>query len=146
MDGVIERLETLSRTLSEAFRQAGDTRRRGAVLLACEIAVAEAGLVGKAVDKALETLRQGGSDAAVCLAIEGLSDCFDDAYFGLLNDEGVGTSTPEALVQFRKARAAAALAFALSPAPDAPAEALYEALSATDNHAEVIKAIVSSLG
>jgi hypothetical protein len=138
---VVARLETISRTVSEAFRRADEVQKRHAVLLACEIAVSQADLHGTAVDAALAVLRQGGSNGAARLAIEALSDQLDSEYFALQEEDGPVVRPSEALLQFRKARAAAALGFALSPIPEDLGEALYEAMSASDDQAAALNAV-----
>jgi hypothetical protein len=82
----------------------------------------------------------------VRLEIEGLSDRFDSEYFRLQNeDKAAAIRNPEGLVQFRKARAAAALAFALSSAPEALPEALYEAVFAADDQAGIVSSVEPAL-
>jgi hypothetical protein len=118
------------------------------VLLACEIAVSQAGLHDTAVDAALAVLRQGGSNnGAARLAIEALRDHLDNEYFALQEEDGpvVGDRHLEGLLQFRKARAAAALGFALSPIPENLGEALYEAMFASDDQAAALKAVRMAL-
>jgi hypothetical protein len=66
--------------------------------------------------------------------LDDLAAQLDEQYFKL--SEEAETTTPEALLTFRKARAAAALAFALSPDSGQLHEAVYEAIVAWGNQAE----------
>jgi hypothetical protein len=141
---VVERLGTVSQALSDAFRGAGEAPKRRAVLVACEIAVTQSGLQDEAVERALAILRPGESDLAVQLEIEALSDHLDHEYFRLQNEDKPAVS-PDALVHFKKARAASAVAFALAPAPEALAEALYEAILAPGDRAGVMDAVATAL-
>jgi hypothetical protein len=138
------RLNTLSRALSEAFQRAGHEKRRRAALLACESAVSQAGLRGKIIETALSIIREGGRVAATRLDIEALRDHFDAKYLWL-QDQDEPAAQSEALLQFRRARAAAALAFALSAESEQLHEALYEAAFATDDQAGVVRSVQSAL-
>jgi hypothetical protein len=96
-------------------------------------------LQGNEIDAAVDFLRHGGEDQlAVRRKLDSLTEQFDEQYFELSEDAD-GT-TPEALLVFRKARAAAALAFALSPDPGQLHEAMYEAIVASDDEAEAVRA------
>ena len=67
----------------------------------------------------------------------------DERYFSLSdNTENI---TPEAFVMFQKARAAEALALALSPDTEQLPEAIYEAISASSDPDEAAKAAEAML-
>ena len=68
---------------------------------------------------------------------------FDVQYFELSGESDA--TTPEALVVFRKARAAAALAFALSPDSGQLHEAMYEAIIGSDDQAVAIRVAEAAL-
>ena len=75
--------------------------------------------------------------------VEALSVHLDEEYFQLIAK--AHQPTPEALLLFRKARAASALAFALSPVSTQLCEAVYEAISAADNRTEAIRLVETAL-
>jgi hypothetical protein len=138
------RLETISRSLSEAFRQAGDRQRQRAAALACEIAVSQSGLCGNAVDAALKLLRDWGTELDVQREIGALIERLDDEYLQLW-DQAEPAEKLKALTLFRKARAAAALSFALSGDPERLHEAIYEAAFASDDWAGVLRSVEMEL-
>jgi hypothetical protein len=142
--GTLLRLDSVSPSLAGAYRAANDNQRRGAALAACIVAVAQAELRGGEVDAALATLRHEGSEQFdVRHKLDRLVAQLDEQYFKL--SEETETTTPEALATFRKARAAAALAFALSPDPEQLHEALYEAIAASTNQAEAMRVAETAL-
>jgi hypothetical protein len=131
-------LDLISPSLAVSFRRANDHQRRKAVLAACLVGVAQAGLQGDAVDAAIDLLRHGENDErAVRPRLDSLSAQLDDRYFKL--SQRAGAITPEALLLFRKARAAAALAFALSQDPGQLEAAIYEAIYASVDQTEAIR-------
>lgn len=133
------RLDTISPSLADSFRQANDHQRRRATLAACVVAAVRAGLLGDEIEAAVGLLRRGGNEQSnVRRKLESLAAKFDDQYFNL--SEEAETTTPEALLAFRKARAATALASALSSDPGQLHEAMYEAIVASDDQAEAIQA------
>jgi hypothetical protein len=137
--GVLLRLDSISASLAESFRKADDEQRRQAALATCLVAIARTGLQGGEIDAAVDFLRHGGDDQpAVRRKLDSLTAQLDEQYFKLSEDAD-GT-TPEALPVFRKARAVAALAFALSPDPGQLHEAIYEAIVASDDEAEAMRA------
>jgi hypothetical protein len=75
--------------------------------------------------------------------IEALSSQLDERYFKL-SDE-TGATTAEALRVFRKARAAAALAFSLTPDARQLHEAIYEAVVASDDREQAMRAAEEAL-
>jgi hypothetical protein len=137
--GVRLRLDSISESLADSFRKADDAQRRHAVLATCLVAVARSGLQGNEIDAAVDILRHGGGDKlAVRSKLDSLTERLDEQYLALSKD--ADGNTPEALPLFRKARAAAALAFALSPDPGQLHEAMYEAIVASGGHAETVQA------
>ncbi|HEX7921452.1 MAG TPA: hypothetical protein VF583_10895 [Bradyrhizobium sp.] len=137
--GVRLRLDSISPSLADSFRKADDEQRRHATLTACLVAVAGTSLQGNEIDAAVDFLRHGrGDQLAVRRKLDSLTEKFDEQYLKLSEDAD-GT-TPEALLVFRKARAAAALAFALSPDPGQLHEAMYEAIVASDDQVEAVRA------
>jgi len=140
----ISRFETESPSLVEAYRQASHDQRRRAVLAMCLFAVEQAGLQSGEVDDALALLRRdvpGSSDMQQKL--DRLAAELDERYFVLSAD--TDNITPEAFVMFQKARAAAALAFALSPNGEQLHEAIYEAISASSDPDEATQAAAAVL-
>lgn len=140
----ISRLETESPSLVEAYRQANHDQRRRAVLAMCHFAVEQAGLQSGEVDDALALLRRdvpGSSDMQQKL--DRLAAELDERYFVLSAD--TDNITPEAFVMFQKARAAAALAFALSPNGEQLHEAIYEAISASSDPEKATQAAEAML-
>jgi hypothetical protein len=140
----ISRFETESPSLVEAYRQAKHDQRRRAVLAMCLFAVEQAGLQSGEVDDALALLRRdvpGSSDMQQKL--DRLAAELDERYFVLSAD--TDNITPEAFVMFQKARAAAALAFALSPNGEQLHEAIYEAISASSDPDEAAQAAEAAL-
>ncbi|WP_166296991.1 hypothetical protein [Bradyrhizobium sp. 2S1] len=96
------------------------------------------------MDAALDLLRHGGSAPPdIRQKLDSLAAQFDEQYFKLSGESDATTS--EALLVFRKARAAAALAFALSPDSGQLHEAMYEAIIASDDHAEAIRVADAAL-
>jgi hypothetical protein len=102
------------------------------------MAVSQSGLDGKAVDAALTIIRDGGSAPEARREIEALSADLDDAYLRLWTQHEPAARM-EALLLFRKARAAAALAVALSGDCEQLQEALYEAAHAVDDQGEALR-------
>jgi len=138
------RLDSISTNLVRSFRQANDYQRRQAALATCLIAIARTGLQGNEVDIAISLLRRGGNDQSdVRRRLDSLTAQLDEHYFKLSED--AGTTTPEALFVFRKARAAAALAFALTPDSGQLHEALYEAIIASTDQADAMRSADEAL-
>ncbi len=137
--GTLLRLDSISPSLTKAFRDASDDQRRRAALAACLVAVAQTGLRGRDVDAALALLRDERNQRSdMCHKLEVLSEQLDERYFKL--SEEAESISSEALDTFRKARAAAALAFALSPNSEQLHEAMYEAIAASTDQAETVRA------
>jgi len=133
--GSFLRLDTISPGLGRSFREANDDQRRRATLEACIFAISQTGLEGEHIDSAIDYLRRGGSyPLAARRKLEALTTQLDEQYFKL--SEAADRVTREAAVLFRRARAAAALAFSLSPF--ALHEAIYEAIHASKDRDEAI--------
>jgi len=138
------RLDTISVGLGRSFRDANDDQRRRATLAACIFAISQTGLEGEHVDSAIDYLRHGGSyPLAVRRKLEALTTQLDEQYFKL--SEAADRVTREAAVLFRRARAAAALAFSLSPSAEQLHEAIYEAIAASKHRDEAILAAEEAL-
>lgn len=140
------RLKTISQALSEAWQRAGDQQRRRAARLACELAVLQSGLRGAAADTALEILRgerDAPTEAARC-EVEALSERLDAEYLGP-QERDEPAARLEARLLFRRARAAAALHFALSADPEQLHEVLYEAAFAADDRDEAPRSVAMAL-
>jgi hypothetical protein len=138
----IPRLDSMSPSLAKAFQSGGDKQRQQAALMACITAVSDTGVNGAEIDEAMETLRgraQGSPNLRSRL--EALSADLDDKYHQL--SENADQMTPEALLLFRKARAASALAFALSG--DGLHEAIYEAISAANDRTAALQSVTQAL-
>ena len=133
------RLDSISPNLALSFRQANDYQRRLAALATCQIAVAQAGLRGDDVDVAVNLLRHRQNyQPDVRRKLDSLAAQLDEQYFKLSEEAGAATS--EALLVFRKTRAAAALSFALSSDTGQLHEAMYEAIVASDDQAKAMRA------
>jgi hypothetical protein len=135
----IPRLVSISASLAESYRQANDDQRRRAALAVCLFAVEQAGLQGSEVDDALALLRRDvPRPNDLQEKLRRLAEQLDERYFRLsANNE---TITSEASVMFQKARAAAALALALSPNGEQLHEAIYEAIFASTDPEEATQA------
>jgi hypothetical protein len=124
------RLDSKAPGMSEAFRKATPAKRRHAALAACEMVVPIVGLGGDDVNAALEALRGGRpGDSRLQEQLSALAARFDDEYLRL-DEDGDEAKKQEALHNFLKARAASALAFALTDDDAQLHDAIYEALSA----------------
>lgn len=140
----ISRFETESPTLVEAYRQATHDQRQRAALAMCLCALEQSGLQSGEVDDALAVLRRGVLESGnMKQKLDRLAAELDERYFVLSDD--TDNITPEAFVMFQKARAAAALAFALSPNGEQLHEAIYEAISASSDPDEATRAAEAML-
>ncbi len=137
----ISRLESISPSLAESFRQASTSAQRQAVLEACVIATSLADLNEEVVTVAIEMLRYGNeATSMVRKQLEALKDRYDDQYFELYEKEDDAAKLV-ALRLFSKARVIAALVFALSEDSRQFHEALYEAIVAMEDPSKLIQAI-----
>ena len=124
------RLDTISPGLGRSFREANDDQRRRATLEACIFAISQTGLEGEHIDSAIDYLCRGGSyPFAARRELEALTAQLDEQYFKLAKE--ADHVTREAPVFFRRARAATALVYSLSPSSERLHEAIYEAIHAS---------------
>lgn len=126
------RLATLSKDVARTFARASKASRRATVLLACERAVKAAQLTAPEALEVLASLRgesklAAGGRKRILRLVEQL----DEAYFDLSERSGKAAAAKSAAA-FRKARAAAALGYALGK-DEALHEALYEAAHVHDS-------------
>jgi hypothetical protein len=125
------RLDSKDAAVANAFRKATEEQRRHAVLVACEAIVPIVGLQDNedvsAGVRALREARSGEPDLRERLIA--ISERFDEEYFRL-DEAGEEAEKSEALRFFARARAASAVAFALSADSSSLHEAIYEAMSA----------------
>lgn len=142
---MVWRLDSVSSGVAEAFRGASPVARRQAALVACERAVSATGLEGAFVDGALLALRGtvGGTDATR-ITLQELAARLDDDYLQV-DADGDESRKAEALRCFSKARAASALAFGLSPDSGSLHEAIYEAIAALEDPAELLRVVGDAL-
>lgn len=138
------RLDSISSDMAESFRHAAPAQRRKAALVACELVASRVGLDAEGV-AALEHLRHGGrGDPDLRRQVERLAARLDYEYLRL-DAEGDEAKRPEMLRLFSNARAASALGFALSEDHGQLHEAIYEAIAAVDDAAEVVHPVGEAL-
>jgi len=125
------RLDSKAPRLADAFRKAAPEQRWRATRLACETSTRTAGLgADDDVKAGLRALEEGRTnDSALRARLIALSGRFDDEYLRL-DEEGDQSRKSEVLRLFAKARAAAAVALALTDDDSQLHEAIYEAISA----------------
>jgi type II secretory pathway pseudopilin PulG len=139
------RLDVLSPSMARSFRKANDDQRRRVTLEACIFAISQTGLEGEHIGSAIEYLRHGGSyPFAVRRKLEALTAQLDEQYFKLA--EEADHVTRDAAVFFRRARAAAAQVYSLSPSSEQLHEAIYEAINACHNMDEAKLLTEKALG
>ncbi len=138
------RLDAVAPIVGERFRRAASSKRRQAVYVACEGAVAAVSLAEPEVSAALAILRGAATTDVTLLRsrLESLSAGFDDEYFRLEEDGGASQRL-RALHCFSKARAASALAFALDDSK--LHEAIYESISALEDPAALVRLVERTL-
>lgn len=138
------RLDSVAPSVADRFRRATPERRREAAHVACERAVVAARLTLPDVGEALAVIRGAPLvDPTLRERLESRVEQFDDAYFQLGESGG---PHGEALGWFRKARATSALAHALVADDRELHEAIYEALNALDESAELLRVVEGILG
>jgi hypothetical protein len=128
-----DRLRQLTPELAAVIVESG---ARATQLAACRQAADAAGFEDRRAVLALETLAKSGPSAPLAKSSQLLADEYDEAAWAA-QERG---SAAEYLVNFRRARAAAALAYAHR---DDPHEAVYEAANAfddTDRFADALRA------
>jgi hypothetical protein len=144
----MDRLQLLSRAISEKFRKATPEKQRAACLAACGMAIAQT-LSDDAM--ARDTLRQlqGGYSFTKSQKkrIEVHAFQLDEAYLDLQDkvDEG-DAERADSLQAFFKARAMTALSFSVSDKPGSAHEAIYEAAAAMgDDEPRLLSAVEACL-
>lgn len=140
------RLETISVSVAALFARATEVKQREVVDLACRRAVSEVNLAGYEIDLALELIKTGDRDVGLQDKLKAIADEFDEVYFDMTDDADESQApfdseglTDAADMNFRKSRAAQALAYAVSGDRNDLPEALYEALHALADQADVIQ-------
>jgi len=114
------------------------------VLAACEASATRAGLDDEDAVAALEALRRSSpADAPLRERLETRAAALDDAYLKLEAENE--TQKLEALRLFSKARAIAALAFAMSEEDSQLHESLYEAIASVDDSADIVQLAETAL-
>jgi len=139
----MERLSMVDPELAEELRAADARSRRRAALVAASVALEHVEVDDLLVSRALETLQQGNLDESLRLELSALADVLDTEYWTLQSayEEG-GASEESFLCAFRRARAVAAVCFALHPDDlYAALESAYEAYSAVEDGDSVLKAV-----
>ena len=140
------RLDSTAPVAAERFRRASASKRREAACVACEHAVAAVGLTAPDTSEALTVLRGAApADASLHGRLESLAAGFDDAYFRL-DESGGDAQKHQARHCFAKARAASALAFAVTDDDTRLHEAIYEAICALDEPGELVRLVERVLG
>lgn len=145
MSHLLKRLESLAPQTARRFQASGPIQRRNAVVAACELAASRTGLESPDAAAALRLLRSGVTDSDQRTLLERLAEQLDDIYFSL-SDRTDSESESAAMGAFFRARAAAALAFALGNSVADQLEALYEACACFDDGAEVLARVENELG
>ena len=135
------RLDSIAPLIAERFRRAPPDVRRRATLVAIEHAIAATGVSGSDVDAALEVLRSATPPPTnLRQRFETSAAEHDEEYIQLSE---TGQRETAALWAFSKARALAALAFALSN--DELHEAIYEAMAAVDDTERLERSLATVL-
>jgi hypothetical protein len=139
-------LDSTSPQLAALFRTATNEQRRRAATIACERAASTTGLADHEVVGALDVLRCNGSAPTSLRAqVQSLVDSLDEAYFRLCDEAEAEPIGATALSYFRRARAASAIAFALTEDASELHEALYEALASQDDSSELVASLEEAL-
>jgi hypothetical protein len=141
----MDRLDSVAPELANALRSAAPATKRRAVLAACQVATSRAGLDGEEIYAALQALRRDGPvEESLCKQLGELAARLDDEYLRL-DEAGDDALKPDVLRLFSKARAASALTFAVSGDPGQFHEAVYEAIAAVDDAANVVRPVTEAL-
>lgn len=140
------RLSSVAADLVEQLEAQQPARLRQAAAGAVDLAVARTGVSAPPLDAALAALQEGRfGDSADRVAVLQLADELDEIAWDLQERSEAGTATPEAyMAAFGRARAVAAVGFALdADALAAALEAVYEAQAAVAD-LDAIRAVVGS--
>ena len=138
-------LDQVAPQLARAFRRSDRSSQQRAIFAA---AIA-AGLDLPELDATAACIRHGGDVSALRRRLDALSKRLDDEYFkDEYFDESGAKLSPEARINFRKSRVAAALQLALSSNASELERALYEVLFASEDDAmqNTIRAAENTLG
>lgn len=140
----MERLELAAPELFAELCDAPASEQRAASIHACRLAVAATGLDHPVVTRALDSLTEGRTSRPD--ERSDLADLADElnalASRFMEQSRGSDEARTQYLARFSRARAAAAVAFALEgEAPRASAEAIYEAAHAIDEPGEMFEGI-----
>lgn len=142
-------LALLSLELDTKLREAGPAKQRAACLVACQFAVAKAGIQSPVVATALAELQAGKVFSPNLKAeLDALVEQLDDQYFDLKDAAEAGMADPRQWQDmFVKARAVAALSNAGDEdAYKAAGESIYEAaFTILDDNKEELFALVESV-
>jgi hypothetical protein len=118
---LMTRLRTISINISTRFEQSSEVEQRKVVGIACRRAVSDANLTGQEIELALQLIESGGRDAGLHDKLKAIADEFDEVYFDMTDDADEAQApfeseelTNAAMVNFRKSRAAQALAYGVS--------------------------------
>ena len=118
-------------------------KRRDATRLACEAAVSATAFAAPEAREALAVLRGSASpDASLRVRLERLAAVLDDEYLRL---NEAGGDERQVSPCFYSARAASALAFALTGDDAQVHEAIYESIAALPEPAELVRLIEEAL-
>lgn len=141
----ISPLAVVSQVLAESFRKAAPAKRRNAVRLACVLSTSFLGLKDAGIEAALEGIQKTSTgNTALRKQMDVLAAQFDEAYFQL--DESADVAEKEKAHElFLKARAFSSLAFGLSNEEADLEEALYEAIHAFDDPADLLRRVEAAL-
>jgi len=139
------RLDSAFPELANAFRRASASKRYNATRIACELAIAESRLDADLLSGPLIALRRGEVPASTHREhMEAMAAELDREYLKLASEEDE-IKNRESLRFFSKARAASALAFALTGDAEQLDEALYEAIMAFDDPSVLFERVDDAL-
>ncbi len=137
-------LMQISPELVEILRQCTDDRRHQIVERACLLAVQRADVADPMLTKALEAIRRRNFGILVLRGqVDALTQKLDEIAWEI-QDQFEAGNAPESQYHraFAKARAAAAIEFALDGSLAASFDALYEAYYAIDNRDDFMHVVV----
>ncbi|AEI65714.1 hypothetical protein [Corallococcus macrosporus] len=131
------RIDSVVQGFADEFLRASLTSQRATLVAACEAGLRNAGVMEPVASNALELIRRGGTGTdALRWELDGLVAQYDEAYFSRVDAEG--GLDDEAVSKFSKARAFAALSYALGAEADW-LEALYEAVSTLEGQEPMVE-------
>ncbi|WAM27988.1 hypothetical protein [Myxococcus sp. NMCA1] len=131
------RIDSVAQGFADEFLRASLPSQRAILVAACDAGLRNAGVVEPVASNALELIRSGSSGTdALRKDLDGLVAQYDEEYFSRSEEEG--RVDLKAMVKFSKARAFAALSYALGEGDDW-LEALYEAVSTMDEQKPIVE-------